>query len=56
MKGSLQVIFRKVNKQESIIAAKREVKKETGLSVIQLQWLVNDDCDIYFCNIEKFKF
>ena len=58
MKGSLQVVFGKADEQESITAAKREVKEETDLSVIQLQWLVNDlkyDCDIYLCDIEKFK-
>ena len=58
MKGSLQVVFGKADRQESIVAVKREVKEETDLSVTQLQWLVNDpqyDCDIYLCNIEKFK-
>ncbi len=58
MKESLQVVFRKANGQESIVAAKRKVYKETKLSVMQLQWLVNDpqyDCDIYLCDIEKFK-
>src|SRR6266540_3410741 len=58
MKGSLQVVFGKADEQESIIAAKREVKEETDLLVTQLQWLVNDpqyDCDIYLCDIEKFK-
>jgi len=37
MKESLQVVFKKVNKQESIIAAKREVKKKTEFVVMQLQ-------------------
>jgi len=37
MKGSLQVVFGKADGQESIVAAKREVKEETDLSVIQLQ-------------------
>jgi len=58
MKGSLQVVFGKADKQESITAVKREVKEETDLAVTQLQWLVNDpkyDCDIYLCDIEKFK-
>src|SRR6266498_4664039 len=58
MKGSLQVVFGKADRQESITAAKREVKEETDLLVTQLQWLVNDpqyDCDIYLCDIEKFK-
>ncbi len=34
IKGSLQVVFGKAEKQESITAAKREVKEETDLSVI----------------------
>ena len=34
MKKSLQVVFEKADEQESIIAAKREVKEEIGLSVI----------------------
>ena len=34
IKGSLQIVFEKANKQEFIIIVKREVKKETGLSVI----------------------
>ena len=58
MKGSLQVVFEKADKQESIVAARREVNKETGLSVTQFQWLINDrhyDYDLYICNIEKFK-
>ncbi len=58
MKESLQVVFKKVNKQESIIAAKREVKKKTEFVVMQLQWLVNDsqyNCNIYIYDIEKFK-
>jgi len=58
MKGSLQVVFRKADGQESIIAVKKEVCEKADLSVTQLQWLVNDsnyDCDIYFCDIEKFK-
>ncbi len=33
MKKSLQVVFGKMNEQESIIIIKREVKKEIGLSV-----------------------
>ncbi len=36
MKGSLQVVFGKADKQESIIAVKREVKEETRLTVMQL--------------------
>ena len=34
MKESLPVVFRKVDEQESIVAVKREVRKETDLSVI----------------------
>ncbi len=58
IKRSLQVIFRKADKQEFIVVAKREVDEETELKVIQLQWLVNDghyNCDIYIYNIKKFK-
>ena len=58
MKGSLQIVFGKADEQKSITAVKREVKEETDLSVTQLQWLVNNlkyDCDIYLCDIEKFK-
>ncbi len=36
MKGSLQVVFGKADEQESITAAKREVKEKTDLSVTQL--------------------
>ncbi len=59
MKKSLQVVFRKAEGQESIITIKREIREKTDLSIIQLQWLVNDlqyDCDIYLCDIKKFKF
>ncbi len=35
MKRSLQVIFKKADEQESIVVAKREVNKETGLKVTQ---------------------
>ncbi len=58
IKGSLQVVFKKADDQESIVIVKREVQKKTDISVTQLQWLVNDsnyDCDIYLCDIEKFK-
>ncbi len=37
IKGNLQVVFEKMNRQESIVVAKRKVKEETGLSVTQLQ-------------------
>ena len=36
MKESLQIIFGKANKQESIVATKRKVDKEAGLKVTQL--------------------
>ncbi len=58
MKGSLQVVFGKADEQESIVTAKKEINKETGLKVTQLQWLVNDghyDYNIYIYNIKKFK-
>ena len=58
MKESLQVVFKKADEQESIVAAKKEVCEETDLLVTQLQQLVNDnnyDYNIYLCNIEKFK-
>ncbi len=34
MKGSLQVVFGKVDEQESIIAAKREINEEIRFEVI----------------------
>jgi len=36
MKRSLQVIFGKADRQESIAAAKKKVREETGFSVTQL--------------------
>ncbi len=36
IKESLQAVFEKVDRWESIIAAKKEVKKEMGLAVTQL--------------------
>jgi len=36
MKESLQAVFEKADGRESIIAAKKEVKKEIGLAIIQL--------------------
>ncbi len=33
MRGSLQVVFEKADRQEFIIVAKREVREKTGLSV-----------------------
>ena len=58
MKGSLQVVFRKSDGEESQTAARREARKETGLELPQIQYLVTDsdcDCDIYICDIERFK-
>ena len=40
------------------MAARREAREETGLELPQMQYLVTDqdyDCDIYICNIERFK-
>jgi len=58
MKGSLQVVFGKSDSEESQIAARRKVREETGLELSQMQYLVIDqdyDCDIYICDIERFK-
>ncbi len=58
MKGSLQVVFGKSDDKESQTAAKREAREETGLELPQMQYLVTDsdyDCDIYICDIERFK-
>ncbi len=58
IKGSLQVVFSKSNSKELQTIAKREVREETGLELLQMQYLVTDrdyDCDIYIYDIEKFK-
>src|SRR6266542_3126258 len=58
MKGSLQVVFEKSNGEESQTAARREAREEIGLELPQMQYLVTDsdyDCDIYICDIERFK-
>jgi len=58
MKGSLQVVFSKSDDEESQTAAQREAREETGLELPQMQYLVTDrdyDCDIYICDIERFK-
>jgi len=58
IKGSLQVIFRKSDDEESQIAAKWEARKEISLKLSQMQYLVIDqnyDCDIYICDIRRFK-
>ncbi len=58
MKGSFQVVFSKSDSEESQTAACREVREETGLELSQMQYLVTDqdyDCDIYICDIKRFK-
>jgi len=58
MKESLQVVFDKSDSKESQTAARREVREETSLELSQMQYLVTDqdyDCDIYICDIERFK-
>ena len=58
MKGSLQVVFEKSDGEESQTAARREAKEETGLELPQMQYLITNsdyDCDIYICDIERFK-
>jgi len=58
MKGSLQVVFSKSDGEESQTVARREAREETGLELSQMQYLVTDqdyDCDIYICNIKRFK-
>ena len=58
MKESFQVVFGKSDGKESQTAARREAREETGLELSQMQYLVTDqdyDCDIYICNIERFK-
>ena len=40
------------------MAARREAREETSLELFQMQYLVTDqdyDCDIYICDIERFK-
>jgi len=58
MKGSLQVVFGKSDGKESQTVIRREAREETSLELPQMQYLVTDqdyDCDIYICNIERFK-
>jgi len=58
MKESFQVVFGKSNNKESRFAIRRETRKEISLELPQMQYLVTDknyDCDIYICDIEKFK-
>ncbi len=58
MKESLQVVFGKSDGEESQTVARWEIREETGLELPQMQYLVTDrdyDCDIYICDIEKFK-
>ncbi len=58
IKGSLQVVFGKSDGEESQTATRREAREETNLELFQMQYLVTDqdyDCDIYICDIERFK-
>ncbi len=58
MKGSLQVVFSKSDGEEFRCVARWEVRKKTGLELLQMQYLVIDkdyDCDIYIYDIERFK-
>src|SRR6266542_1905102 len=58
MKENLQVVFGKSDGEKSQKAAKREAREETSLELPQMQYLVTDsdyDCDIYICDIERFK-
>ncbi len=58
IKGSLQVVFGKSDGKELQTAARREAREETDLELSQMQYLVTDqdyDCDIYICDIERFK-
>ncbi len=58
MLESLQVVFGKSDGEESQMAARREVREETGLKLPQMQYLVTDNdynYDIYICDIERFK-
>jgi len=58
MKGSFQIVFDKSDGEESQMAARREAREETGLELSQMQYLVTDqdyDCDIYICDIKRFK-
>ncbi len=58
MKGSLQVVFGKNDGEESWFAAKQEVREEIGFKLSQIQYLVTDEnynCDIYICDIKRFK-
>ena len=58
MKGSFQVVFGKSDGEESQTTIRREAREETGLELFQMQYLVTDqdyDCNIYICDIERFK-
>ncbi len=40
------------------MVVRREAKEETSLKLSQMQYLITDqkyDCDIYICDIERFK-
>ncbi len=58
MKESFQVVFGKSDSKKSQIVIKRETRKETGLELSQMQYLItnkNYDYDIYICDIKRFK-
>ncbi len=58
MKENLQVVFGKSDGEESQTAVRREAREKTGLELLQMRYLVTDqdyDCDIYICDIERFK-
>ncbi len=58
MKRSLQIVFDKSDGKESQTAARWEAREETSFELPQMQYLVTDrdyDCDIYICDIERFK-
>src|SRR6266498_1355982 len=58
MKESFQVVFSKSDGEESQTAVRKEAREETGLELSQMQYLVTDqdyNCDIYICDIERFK-
>ncbi len=58
IKGSFQIVFSKSDGKESQTAVRREVREETSFELSQMQYLITDEdynCDIYICNIERFK-
>ncbi len=58
MKGSLQVVFGKNDSEKSRCATRQEAREEADLELSQMKYLVTNedyDCDIYICDIERFK-